>query len=192
MSDAAPPPAPRPYVGSGRNGLITEGDARALLDEQARSGMTLQAFAIARGLEPQRLSWWKSKFAGKHDRPEGPFQHRPACASRRRRHSRLEHRLHACPRCAGPVAPVDDPSDRLEYEAVARALHTARHVLHAAWCPRCRRKVRTKAPLALPGCSYGPHAHTTLATLRATTGATVGDPENFAREVTVQASSVRS
>ena len=68
MSDAAPSPAPRRYVGSGRNGLITEDDARALLDEQARSGMTLQAFAVARGLKPQRLSWWKSKFAGKHDR----------------------------------------------------------------------------------------------------------------------------
>lgn len=68
MSDAAPSPAPHPYVGSGRNGLITEDDARALLDEQAHSGMTLQAFAIAHGLKPQRLSWWKSKFAGKHDR----------------------------------------------------------------------------------------------------------------------------
>jgi transposase len=94
-----------------------------------------------------------------------------------------EHRLHDCPRCAGPVSPVDDPNDRFEYEAVARALRTVRHVLHAAWCPRCRRKVRAKAPLALPGCSYGPHAHATLATLRATTGATVGDLENFARDV---------
>ena len=71
MSDAASSPAPRPYVGSGRNGLITEDEARSLLDEQARSGMTLQDFAVARGLKPQRLSWWKSKFTGKH-RPRPP------------------------------------------------------------------------------------------------------------------------
>ena len=38
MSDAAPSSAPRPYVGSGRNGLITEDEARALLDEQAPAG----------------------------------------------------------------------------------------------------------------------------------------------------------
>jgi len=68
MPNAAPSPAPRPYVGSGRNGLITEDDARALLEEQTRSGMTLRDFAHSRGLKPQRLSWWKSKFAGKHDR----------------------------------------------------------------------------------------------------------------------------
>ena len=68
MPNAAPSPAPRPYVGSGRNGLITEDDARALLEEQTRSGMTLRDFARSRGLEPQRLSGWKSKFAGKHDR----------------------------------------------------------------------------------------------------------------------------
>ena len=95
----------------------------------------------------------------------------------------LEHRLHTCPRCEGPVSQVDDPNERFEYEAVARALRTVRHVLHAAWCPRCQRKVRAKAPLALPGASYGPHAHATLATLRATTGATIGDLENFARDV---------
>lgn len=74
MSDAVP--SPRPYVGSGRNGLITEDEARALLDEQARSGMTLQDFAIARGLKPQRLSWWKSKFHGKRERR--PARPRPA------------------------------------------------------------------------------------------------------------------
>ena len=95
----------------------------------------------------------------------------------------LEHRLHTCPRCEGPVSHVDDPNERFEYEAVARALRTVRHVLHAAWCPRCQRKVRAKAPLALPGSRYGPHAHATLATLRATTGATIGDLENFARDV---------
>jgi len=93
------------------------------------------------------------------------------------------HRLHACPHCQGAVSPIDDPRDRFEFEAVARALRTVRHVLHAAWCPRCKRKVRAKAPLALPGSSYGPAAHATLATLRATTGATIGDLETFTRNV---------
>ena len=96
--------------------------------------------------------------------------------------TRPQH-LRACPHCDGPVSPVDDPKDRFEFEAVDRALRTVRHVLHAAWCSRCKRKVRAKAPLALPGSSYGPAAHATLATLRATTGATIGDLETFARNV---------
>lgn len=94
-----------------------------------------------------------------------------------------EHRLHACPLCHGPVSFLDDPHERFEHDAVARALRTIRHILHAAWCSRCKRKVRAKAPLALPGSSYGPLAHATLATLRATTGATVGDLETFTRNV---------
>jgi hypothetical protein len=66
MSDAPPSPSPRPYVGSGRNGLITEDEARSLLEEHARSGLTLRDFAASRGLNPQRLDWWRAKFAGKH------------------------------------------------------------------------------------------------------------------------------
>lgn len=92
-----------------------------------------------------------------------------------------EHRLHACPHCNGNLSHVDDPRERFEFEAVARALRTVRHVLHAAWCPRCKRKVRAKASLALPGSSYGPHAHATLASLRATMGCTIGDLETFTR-----------
>lgn len=95
----------------------------------------------------------------------------------------IEHRPHACPHCDGALSPLDEPRERFEYEAVARALRTVRHILHSAWCPRCKCRVRAKAPLALPGSSYGPHAHATLAILRATTGATIGDLETFARSV---------
>ena len=76
MSDAIPSSAPRPYVGSGRNGLITAEEARSLLDQQARSGLSLQAFARSLGIRPQRLSWWKSEFAGKH----APRARRPSPA----------------------------------------------------------------------------------------------------------------
>ena len=76
MSDAIHSSAPRPYVGSGRNGLITAEEARSLLDQQARSGLSLQAFARSLGIRPQRLSWWKSEFAGKH----APRARRPSPA----------------------------------------------------------------------------------------------------------------
>lgn len=66
MADDTSPPTPAPFVGSGPNGQITEGEARALLDELADSGLTLREFTLARGLKPQRLSWWKSHLAGKH------------------------------------------------------------------------------------------------------------------------------
>ena len=65
MSDDASAPKPAPFVGSGPNGLITEAEARALLDEQERSGMTMVQFARSKGFKPQRLEWWKSKFVGK-------------------------------------------------------------------------------------------------------------------------------
>ena len=71
MSDAPSSPSPRPYVGRGPNGLITEDEARSLLEEHARSGMSLRDFAISRGLNPPRLDWWRAKFAGKH-RPRPP------------------------------------------------------------------------------------------------------------------------
>lgn len=54
---------PTRYVGRGPQGTITAEEARALLDEHARSGLTLKAFCLARGLGPQRLSWWKTRFA---------------------------------------------------------------------------------------------------------------------------------
>lgn len=37
----------------------TEEDARAALDAQARSGLTLRAFARREGLDPQRLRRWE-------------------------------------------------------------------------------------------------------------------------------------
>lgn len=37
----------------------TEEQARAVLDAQARSGMTLRAFARREGLDPQRLRRWE-------------------------------------------------------------------------------------------------------------------------------------
>ena len=86
MSDAASSSSPHPFVGSGPNGTLTEVDARTLLDEQAHSGLSFQHFAFARGLSPQRLSWWKSKFEGKHPpraarRPRGK-KPRPAASPR--------------------------------------------------------------------------------------------------------------
>lgn len=92
-----------------------------------------------------------------------------------------EHHVDACPRCNGPVTPLEEVQERFEFEAVQRALRTVRHLLHQAWCPHCKRRVRARAPLVLPGSSYGPHAHATLASLRATMGCTVGDIENFTR-----------
>ncbi len=62
--DPSSPPAR--FVGSGPGGLITETEARALLDELAGSGMTLRDFARSKGFKPQRLDWWRAKFAGKH------------------------------------------------------------------------------------------------------------------------------
>lgn len=52
-----------PFAGHGPFGTLTEQEARQLLQEHARSGQSLKAFALSRGLTPQRLSWWKSKFA---------------------------------------------------------------------------------------------------------------------------------
>jgi len=66
MANDASARSPAPFVGSGPHGQMTEREARALLDELAQSGQTLHDFAVARGFKSQRLSWWKSKFAGKH------------------------------------------------------------------------------------------------------------------------------
>jgi transposase len=116
-------------------------------------------------------------------KPRGgqPGRKGKAAAKPERVDDTCEHRLHACPHCDGTLAPIDDPRERFEFEAVQRALRTVRHLLHAAWCPRCKRKVRARAPLALPGLSYGPHAHAALADLRATMGCTIGDLETFTR-----------
>lgn len=41
----------------------TEADAQRVLDEWRRSGTTLEAFARARGLVPQRIAWWRKRLA---------------------------------------------------------------------------------------------------------------------------------
>lgn len=51
------------FVGRGPHGTLTEQDARELLNEQARRGIPLPDFARSKGLSPQRLHWWRSKFA---------------------------------------------------------------------------------------------------------------------------------
>ena len=94
-----------------------------------------------------------------------------------------EHPAPSCPRCGGDVEPSAKSTERFEFEAVERALHVLRHVLHQGWCPRCKRRVKAPAPFALPDSDYGPRAHATLATLRATIGATVGNLETFTRTV---------
>lgn len=94
-----------------------------------------------------------------------------------------EHAPTECPRCGGTVEPSVRSTERFEFEAVERALHVLRHVLHHGWCPRCRCRVKPPSPLVLPDSDYGPRAHATLAVLRATTGATVGDLETFTRGV---------
>jgi hypothetical protein len=114
MSDAVPSSAPRPYVGSGRNGLITAEEARSLLDQQARSGLSLQAFARSLGIRPQRLSWWKSEFAGKH----APRARRPSPADA------------AAPRFLPVVVPGDSsPTRRTAPSAAVIAAAPARYEL---------------------------------------------------------------
>lgn len=39
----------------------TEADARRVLADWERSGITLEAFARSRGLVPQRLAWWRKR-----------------------------------------------------------------------------------------------------------------------------------
>ncbi|MDP3221305.1 MAG: transposase [Deltaproteobacteria bacterium] len=95
----------------------------------------------------------------------------------------LEHSPAACPRCGGDLAPSARSTERFEFEAVERALHILRHVLHQGWCSHCKRRVKAHAPFALPDSDYGPRAHATLAGLRATMGATVGNLENYTRSV---------
>ena len=46
------------------HGQWTEVEARGVLEAWRKSGLTLHAFAQARSLVPQRLSWWKKKLDG--------------------------------------------------------------------------------------------------------------------------------
>jgi len=94
-----------------------------------------------------------------------------------------EHPVTSCPGCGGPLEPLNTVGETFEYEAVERALRVLRHILHEGWCPRCKQRVRARAPKRLADSDYGPQAHAELAALRATVGATVGDLENFARTI---------
>ena len=94
-----------------------------------------------------------------------------------------EHPAPSCPRCGGAVQPSARSTECFEFEAVERALHILRHVLHEGWCSRCKCRVKARAPFALPDSDYGPRAHATLAVLRATMGASVGDLETFTQTV---------
>lgn len=74
-------PSPPPFVGHGPNGTLTADDARALLTECERLGMDLAPFARSKGLHPQRLSWWKTKFARQAPPPQPPPSPRTAPSS---------------------------------------------------------------------------------------------------------------
>ena len=54
------------------HGQWTEVEARGVLEAWRKSGASVEAFARARGLVPQRLYWWKRKLgiAGRKDRAE--------------------------------------------------------------------------------------------------------------------------
>lgn len=41
----------------------TEAEARAVLEDWRASGLSAGAFAAARGLNPQRLYWWKKRLS---------------------------------------------------------------------------------------------------------------------------------
>ena len=66
------------YVGRGPSGTLTEQDARELLAEFSTSGLSLAAFARARGLHPQRLGWWKTQLARRAAQPEPAPSELPA------------------------------------------------------------------------------------------------------------------
>lgn len=47
------------------HGQWTEVEGRAALEAWKKSGLSLEKFALERGLVPQRLYWWKRKLLGK-------------------------------------------------------------------------------------------------------------------------------
>ena len=60
----------------GKSAIVAGGSARwsadeaqRILDEWAKSGESLHAFAKERRLVPQRLWWWQKRLAGKRRRP---------------------------------------------------------------------------------------------------------------------------
>lgn len=49
--------------GSGRDKRWSEGEARGVLDEAGRSGLSLYSYAQLHGWAPQRLYWWRDRLA---------------------------------------------------------------------------------------------------------------------------------
>jgi len=56
----------------------TEADARRVLADWKRSGITLEAFARARGLVPQRLAWWRKRLGITSSEPSTSLTFVPA------------------------------------------------------------------------------------------------------------------
>lgn len=48
-------------VGDGRERRWSESEARAVLDDWRRSGLSLAEFARRRGTSAQRVSWWRKR-----------------------------------------------------------------------------------------------------------------------------------
>jgi len=72
----------------------TRGAARAVLEEAARSGLSLRAFALREGIRPRRLYWWKKELANdasSHDVQEPVARLVPAVVTDRREAKRVVH-----------------------------------------------------------------------------------------------------
>ena len=80
--------------------------------------------------------------------------------SRRPRPERIdrreEHKAESCPDCHGPVQQTNKQRPRIvEDIAEDTRTETTEHILHRAWCPKCRKYVEPIVPDALPSASLG-------------------------------------
>jgi transposase len=69
---------------------------------------------------------------------------------------RQEHHAECCPNCRGPVG--QSKTQRSRYvEDIAEDARTemTEHVIHRAWCPKCKKYVEPIVPDALPSASLG-------------------------------------
>ena len=78
--------------------------------------------------------------------------------SRRARPERIdrrqEHKAESCPDCHGPVQQTKKQRSRyVEDIAEDTRTETTEHILHRAWCPKCRKYVEPVVPDALPRAS---------------------------------------
>lgn len=69
----------------------TEADARRVLSDWQRSGDTLEAFARARGLVPQRLGWWKKRLGISRGAARPPLTLVPAAVISVDRSAAVDH-----------------------------------------------------------------------------------------------------